>query len=170
VSGLVIIGASYAGIQAALSARDAGYGEPVTVVSDEKSLPYQRPPLSKDFLLGEASEQNLVLRDDAFFASRRIDLLLDRRAVEIDRTARQVALADGARLAFDKLVIASGSRARGYRSVGPNWMGFATFDRSQMPLISKRGSFRRTRLSSSAAVSLDSRSLRRRRGSAKRSR
>jgi 3-phenylpropionate/trans-cinnamate dioxygenase ferredoxin reductase subunit len=112
VSGLVIIGASYAGIQAALSARDAGYGEPVTVVSDEKSLPYQRPPLSKDFLLGEASEQNLVLRDDAFFASRRIDLLLDRRAVEIDRTARQVALADGARLAFDKLVIASGSRAR----------------------------------------------------------
>ena len=66
MSGLVIIGASYAGIQAALSARDAGYAEPVTVVADEKSLPYQRPPLSKDFLLGETSEQNLVLRDDAF--------------------------------------------------------------------------------------------------------
>jgi 3-phenylpropionate/trans-cinnamate dioxygenase ferredoxin reductase subunit len=112
VSGLVIIGASYAGIQAALSARDAGYAEPVTVVSDEKSLPYQRPPLSKDFLLDETSEQNLVLRDDAFFASRRIDLLLDRRAVEIDRTARRVALADGTSLGFDKLVIASGSRAR----------------------------------------------------------
>jgi 3-phenylpropionate/trans-cinnamate dioxygenase ferredoxin reductase subunit len=112
VSGLVIIGASYAGIQAALSARDAGYAEPVTVVSDEKSLPYQRPPLSKDFLLDETSEQNLVLRDDAFFASRRIDLLLDRRAVGIDRTARRVALADGTSLGFDKLVIASGSRAR----------------------------------------------------------
>lgn len=112
MSGLVIIGASYAGIQAALSARDAGYAEPVTVVADEKSLPYQRPPLSKDFLLDETSEQNLVLRDDAFFTSRRIDLLLDRRVVEIDRTARQVALADGAWLDFDKLVIASGSRAR----------------------------------------------------------
>ena len=112
MSGLVIIGASYAGIQAALSARDAGYAEPVTVVSDEKSLPYQRPPLSKDFLQDEASEQNLILRDDAFFESRQIDLVLDRRAVEIDRTARQVALADGARLDFDKLVIANGSRAR----------------------------------------------------------
>jgi 3-phenylpropionate/trans-cinnamate dioxygenase ferredoxin reductase component len=112
VSGLVIIGASYAGIQAALSARDAGYAEPVTVVADEKSLPYQRPPLSKDFLLGETSEQNLVLRDGAFFTSRRIDLLLDRRVVEIDRTAGQVALVDGARLKFDKLVIATGSRAR----------------------------------------------------------
>jgi 3-phenylpropionate/trans-cinnamate dioxygenase ferredoxin reductase component len=112
MSGLVIIGASYAGIQAALSARDAGYAEPVTVVADEKSLPYQRPPLSKDFLLGETSEQNLVLRDDAFFTNRRIDLFLDRRVVEIDRTARQVVLADGARLGFDKLVIATGSRAR----------------------------------------------------------
>jgi 3-phenylpropionate/trans-cinnamate dioxygenase ferredoxin reductase component len=112
MSGLVIIGASYAGIQAALSARDAGYAEPVTVVADEKSLPYQRPPLSKDFLLGETREQNLVLRDDAFFTNRRIDLLLDRRAVGIDRTAGRVALADGARLDFDKLVMATGSRAR----------------------------------------------------------
>src|SRR4051812_13558460 len=112
VSGLVVIGASYAGIQAALSARDAGYAESMTVVADEKSLPYQRPPLSKEFLLGETSEQNLVLRDGAFFASKRIDLLLDRRVVRIDRTGRQVALADGACLDFDKLVIASGSRAR----------------------------------------------------------
>jgi 3-phenylpropionate/trans-cinnamate dioxygenase ferredoxin reductase component len=112
VSGLVVIGASYAGIQAALSARDAGYCEPVTVVADEKSLPYQRPPLSKDFLLGKTSEQNLVLRDDAFFTNRRIDLLLDRRVVEIDRTARKIALTDGAWLNFDKLVIATGSRAR----------------------------------------------------------
>ena len=112
MSGLVIIGASYAGIQAALSARDAGYAEPVTVVADEKSLPYQRPPLSKDFLLGETSERNLVLRDEAFFTNRRIDLLLDRRVAGIDRTARQVALADGARLDFDQLLIATGSRAR----------------------------------------------------------
>ncbi|MEH2519175.1 3-phenylpropionate/trans-cinnamate dioxygenase ferredoxin reductase subunit [Bradyrhizobium sp. AZCC 1610] len=112
MSGLVIIGASYAGVQAALSAREAVYDEPVTVVADEHSLPYQRPPLSKDFLLDETSEHNLILRDDAFFASKRIDLLLGRRVIEIDRTARQVALADGGRLDFDKLVIATGSRAR----------------------------------------------------------
>jgi 3-phenylpropionate/trans-cinnamate dioxygenase ferredoxin reductase subunit len=62
VSGLVVIGASYAGIQAALSARNAGYSGNITVVCDEAWLPYQRPPLSKDFLLGVTSEENLVLR------------------------------------------------------------------------------------------------------------
>jgi 3-phenylpropionate/trans-cinnamate dioxygenase ferredoxin reductase subunit len=112
MSGLVIIGASYAGIQAALSARDAGYGEPVTVVGDENCLPYQRPPLSKDFLLDEVSEQSLVLRDDALFASKRIELALGRRVVEIDPKMRRVALANGARFDFDRLVIATGSRAR----------------------------------------------------------
>ena len=170
MSGLVIIGASYAGIQAALGARDAGYAEPVTVVADEKSLPYQRPPLSKDFLLDETSEQNLILRDDAFFASRRIDLLLDRRVVEIDRTARQVALADGARLDFDKLVIATGSRARRISVRGAEFDGVCYLRSVADASISRRGSVRRARLSSSAAGSLDSRSLPRRQGSARRSR
>jgi 3-phenylpropionate/trans-cinnamate dioxygenase ferredoxin reductase component len=112
VSGLVVIGASYAGIEAALSAREAGYAEPVTVVADEAWLPYQRPPLSKDFLLDLVSEQNLILRDGAFFESRRIDLVLGQRVIAIDRQARRVELAGGSRLSFDKLVIATGSHAR----------------------------------------------------------
>jgi 3-phenylpropionate/trans-cinnamate dioxygenase ferredoxin reductase subunit len=112
MSGLVIIGASYAGIQAALTARDAGYGGPVTVVGDEHWLPYQRPPLSKDFLFDAVSGQSLVLRDDALFASKRIDLVLGRRVVEIDRKARRVVLAEGVGLDFDRLVVATGSRAR----------------------------------------------------------
>jgi 3-phenylpropionate/trans-cinnamate dioxygenase ferredoxin reductase subunit len=112
MSGLVVIGASYAGIQAALAARQAGYSETVTVVCDEHWLPYQRPPLSKDFLLGATSKQNLVLRDDAFFANERIDLLLGHRAIEVDRRAKRVVSAGGATLDFDKLVIATGSHAR----------------------------------------------------------
>jgi 3-phenylpropionate/trans-cinnamate dioxygenase ferredoxin reductase subunit len=112
VSGLVIIGASYAGVQAALGARGAGYSEPVTIVADEHSLPYERPPLSKDFLLDETGETNLVLRDDAFFAREQIDLLLGHRVIKIDPTARQVALAGGTQLDFDQLVVATGSRAR----------------------------------------------------------
>jgi Reductase C-terminal len=67
MTGLVVIGASYAGIQGALAARDAGCGEPITVVADEPWLPYQRPPLSKDFLTELATEESLVLRDNAFF-------------------------------------------------------------------------------------------------------
>jgi 3-phenylpropionate/trans-cinnamate dioxygenase ferredoxin reductase subunit len=112
VSSVVVIGASYAGIQTALSAREAGYSDNITVVCDEAWLPYQRPPLSKDFLLGATSEENLVLRDKAFFKNERIDLILGQRATEVDPRVKRVGLDDGTLLDFDKLVIATGSRAR----------------------------------------------------------
>ncbi len=112
MSGLVIIGASYAGVQAALSARAAGYAEPIRLVADESSLPYQRPPLSKGFLLGQASEDSLILRDEEFFRDKGIDLVLGAKAVRIDRHDRRVALASDERLGFDRLLVATGSRAR----------------------------------------------------------
>ncbi|GIQ76272.1 NAD(P)/FAD-dependent oxidoreductase [Bradyrhizobium sp. RD5-C2] len=112
MSGLVVVGASYAGLQAALTARDAGYAEPVTVIADEPALPYQRPPLSKDFLLDEIAAQGLLMHDEAIFADNKIELLLGHRVVEIDRNAGRVALAGGATFDFDSLVIATGSRAR----------------------------------------------------------
>lgn len=112
MNGLVVIGASYAGVQAALSAREAGYADKITIVCDETWLPYQRPPLSKTFLLGEVSIENLILRDDRFFRNERIELILGHRAVEIDPRTRRVALESAPALGFDKLVIATGSRAR----------------------------------------------------------
>jgi 3-phenylpropionate/trans-cinnamate dioxygenase ferredoxin reductase subunit len=123
VSGLVVIGASYAGIQAAMTARDAGYAERITVVTDEDSLPYQRPPLSKAFLLGLASEESLVLRDSGFFAAKAIDLVLNTRAMEIDRRARKVYLSDGSQLGFDALLIGTGSHARRLAVEGATWDG-----------------------------------------------
>jgi 3-phenylpropionate/trans-cinnamate dioxygenase ferredoxin reductase subunit len=86
--GLVVIGASYAGIQAALTAREAGYAEPITVVADEDWLPYQRPPLSKGYLLDLVSEASLILRDRAFFANKAIDLMLGIGVTAIDRQTR----------------------------------------------------------------------------------
>ncbi|MGX1103231.1 MULTISPECIES: NAD(P)/FAD-dependent oxidoreductase [Bradyrhizobium] len=112
MNGLVVIGASYAGIQAALTAREAGYAEPVTVIADESALPYQRPPLSKDFLLDEISAQGLLMHDEAIFSDNRIELCLGNRVVGIDRSAGRVVLAGGAVLDFERLVIATGSRAR----------------------------------------------------------
>ncbi|HUO00378.1 MAG TPA: FAD-dependent oxidoreductase, partial [Bradyrhizobium sp.] len=112
MNGLVVIGASYAGIQAALTARENGYAKPVTVIADEDRLPYQRPPLSKDFLLEATTEQNLMMRDHAFFRNQRIELVLGKRATEIDHQARRVAVNDGSSLQYDSLVIATGSRAR----------------------------------------------------------
>jgi 3-phenylpropionate/trans-cinnamate dioxygenase ferredoxin reductase subunit len=112
MSGLVVIGASYAGIQCALTARDSGYSQSITVVADEEWLPYQRPPLSKDFLTDLATEESLVLRDRAFFANKDIDLVLGVRATDIDRRSRKVLLGDRSELIYDKLLIGTGSHAR----------------------------------------------------------
>ena len=112
MSGLVVVGASYAGIQAALSARDSGYAERITVVADDHLLPYQRPPLSKDFLLDKMTEDNLVLRDDAFFKLKQIDLILETRVHAIDRHARNLSINGNTTLDFDKLFIGTGSHAR----------------------------------------------------------
>jgi 3-phenylpropionate/trans-cinnamate dioxygenase ferredoxin reductase subunit len=109
---LVVIGASYAGIQAALTAREAGYSEAITAISDEESLPYQRPPLSKDFLLGGADERSLILRDGALFENKRINLVLGHRVTEIDPRAGRVTLSGGGTLEFEKLLLGTGSRAR----------------------------------------------------------
>jgi 3-phenylpropionate/trans-cinnamate dioxygenase ferredoxin reductase subunit len=112
MSGLVIIGASYAGVQAAITARDSGYGGRIAIVADEDRLPYQRPPLSKGFLLDLTSEEKLILRDGDFFAQKQIDLVLGTNAIEIDKRSRRVMLSGGAHLSFEKLLIGTGSRAR----------------------------------------------------------
>ena len=123
MSGLVVVGASYAGIQAALSARDSGYAERITVVADDHLLPYQRPPLSKDFLLDKVTQDGLVLRDDAFFRLKQINLILDTRVHAIDRHARQLSINGSTTLAFDKLFIGIGSHARRLALPGANLDG-----------------------------------------------
>ncbi len=123
MSGLVVVGASYAGIQAALSARDSGYAERITVVADDHLLPYQRPPLSKDFLLDKVTQDGLVLRDDAFFRLKQINLILDTRVHAIDRHARQLSINGSTTLAFDKLFIGTGSHARRLALPGANLDG-----------------------------------------------
>lgn len=112
MSGLLIIGASYAGVQAAISAREQGYTAPIRIVADELHLPYQRPPLSKGYLAGTVELSNLFLRGTDFFATQQIGLVLGRMAVRIDRAGKSVELQDGECLAYDQLVIATGSRAR----------------------------------------------------------
>ena len=112
MSGLLIIGASYAGVQAAISARECGYDAPIRIVADEVHLPYQKPPLSKAFLAGSIAHSNLILRGDDYFKAQNIEMVLGHRAVRIDRDASVVELEGGNRLAFDHLLIATGSRAR----------------------------------------------------------
>ncbi len=109
---LVIVGASYAGVQLAASARDAGFDGRIVMVGDETHLPYQRPPLSKGLLTGKTTVEALTLKAEDFYRDSGIELQVGRRALAIDTGARRLSLDNGAALAYDWLVLATGARCR----------------------------------------------------------
>ena len=107
---VVVIGAGHAGAHAAVSLRDLGFEGAITLVSDEAQLPYQRPPLSKSYLLGKQDGDALLLKSPEVYAEQRIKYLSGNRAVAIDRSGRVVVLADGQKLPYDKVILATGGR------------------------------------------------------------
>ena len=109
---VVIVGAGHAGVQAAVSLREEGFGGDVVLLSAEKDLPYQRPPLSKAFLKGEMDLHGLPLRAEAHFRDQRIDLRLGVGATRIHRATRQVELSNGETIAYGHLILATGARQR----------------------------------------------------------
>jgi 3-phenylpropionate/trans-cinnamate dioxygenase ferredoxin reductase subunit len=110
--GVVIVGAGHAGGTAAALLRQYGYQGPITIIGAEPVAPYQRPPLSKAWLKGEADAEALMLRPLSFYAEQRIELILNVEVTAIDRAANTLSLADGKQVAYDKLILALGSRAR----------------------------------------------------------
>jgi 3-phenylpropionate/trans-cinnamate dioxygenase ferredoxin reductase subunit len=117
-SPLVIVGASYAGVQLAASARELGFEERIVIVGDELHAPYQRPPLSKGLLSGKTTIEQLPLRGPDFFAQNGIELMLGRRVEAFDATARQVSLDGGATLAYEWLALTNGARCRPFTLPG----------------------------------------------------
>jgi 3-phenylpropionate/trans-cinnamate dioxygenase ferredoxin reductase subunit len=109
---IAIIGAGQAGLQVAASLRELHYDGRVVLIGDEPHAPYQRPPLSKGYLLGEVTAAQVSLRPEAFFAKHRIELLTGKRAIAIDRTRRMVGLEDDSVIEYDHLVLAMGARNR----------------------------------------------------------
>lgn len=110
--GLVVVGGSYAGLQIAASARENGYSEPILLLSEEADLPYQRPPLSKGFLLGKVEEAALPLRNERFYRDHAIEVLLETRVCALDRAGKSVRSQSGHRFAYDQLALAVGTRPR----------------------------------------------------------
>lgn len=108
-AGIVVVGASLAGLRGAEALRRGGYDGPLTLVGAEAHRPYDRPPLSKHVLAGELSPEATRLPE---LASLRARWRLGSAAVALDRTARAIRLADGAALAYEKLLIATGAEAR----------------------------------------------------------
>jgi len=105
---VVIVGASLAGLAAAHRLRDLAFDGTITIVGDEESLPYQRPPLSKQFLTGDYDRPRINLR----IQRQDFDWRLGARATRLDVAENRITLASGEQLAFDGLVIATGARAR----------------------------------------------------------
>jgi 3-phenylpropionate/trans-cinnamate dioxygenase ferredoxin reductase component len=107
----VIVGASLAGAKAAQTLRDEGFEGQVVLVGAEEERPYERPSLSKDYVRGEA-EAPVYVHDAGFYADHGIDLRLGRTAVEINAAANEVALDDGERLRYDRLLLTTGAEPR----------------------------------------------------------
>lgn len=110
-NGVIIVGAGHAGVQAAASLREEGYGGPVVLIGGESELPYHKPPLSKTFLKDTQAKPQL-LRGESFYAANDIDYRPGLHVADIDLAGRRLEVAGGAPMVFDRLVLATGSRPR----------------------------------------------------------
>jgi len=109
---VVVVGASLAGGTAAATLRDLGFDGRIVLIGDDPDLPYQRPPLSKAYLRGEAERDTLFLRPDDWWHAHNVEAKLGTRVRVLDAEARTVTLADGQTVSFDRCLIATGVRNR----------------------------------------------------------
>ena len=112
LSRFVVVGAGHAGGQAAARLRQNGHEGEILVLGEEAFPPYQRPPLSKQYLAGEMPIERVLLRPEAFYAGKSIDLKLETRVAAVERAEKRVKLESGELIAYDKLLLATGGRAR----------------------------------------------------------
>jgi 3-phenylpropionate/trans-cinnamate dioxygenase ferredoxin reductase subunit len=108
----VIAGAGLAGAKAAETLREEGFAGPLLLVGEETERPYERPPLSKDYLLGKAERETIYVHPRSWYAENSVDLRLGRRVTGIDPAAHDVTLDDGSRAGYAKLLLATGSSPR----------------------------------------------------------
>lgn len=108
----LIVGAGHAAGECATAIREQGWTGRIVMVGEEPHLPYQRPPLSKAFLSGESTAEQLYLKPLATYEKARVEFIPNTRAEHIDREAKRVTLSNGSEINYAKLVLATGGRAR----------------------------------------------------------
>ncbi len=111
-AGIIIVGAGECGARAALSLRESGYRQAITLIGDEVHLPYERPPLSKQVLLGEMEPRMPTVLNDLVLAEQAIRHIGSTSADTIDTSGKQLLLSDGRALPYDKLLLATGAAPR----------------------------------------------------------
>jgi 3-phenylpropionate/trans-cinnamate dioxygenase ferredoxin reductase component len=119
----VIVGASLAGATAAQTLRDEGFDGPVVLIGDEAELPYERPPLSKNYLMGKAARESIYAHPAEWYPENNVELRLGRAVTGIDRGAQEVSVAGDGRVPYAKLLLTTGSSPRRLSIPGANSEG-----------------------------------------------
>ncbi|HEY7052346.1 MAG TPA: FAD-dependent oxidoreductase [Mycobacterium sp.] len=122
-STIVIVGGGLAAAKASEALRDNGFDGDIVLITEENHLPYERPPLSKEYLAGKKSLEEFTVHDAGWYADASVDLRLGAAVTAIDRSAHAVTLSDGNTVRYDKLLLATGSRSRRPRIPGADAAG-----------------------------------------------
>ena len=122
----VIVGAGHGGAQAAAALRQAKFAGSVAMLGDEPELPYERPPLSKEYLAGDKPIERLLIRPAAFWANRQIATLIGRRVTAVDPAAREIRCEDGSVVGYGSLIWAAGGSPRRLVCSGHDLVGVHT--------------------------------------------
>jgi 3-phenylpropionate/trans-cinnamate dioxygenase ferredoxin reductase component len=123
---VLIVGAGHGGAQAAIALRQAKFEGLIGIVGAEPELPYERPPLSKDYLAGEKTFERIMIRPGTFWAERNVEMLLSRAVEAVDPVAQTVTLSDGSTLGYGTLIWATGGDARRLSCEGGDAIGVHT--------------------------------------------
>jgi 3-phenylpropionate/trans-cinnamate dioxygenase ferredoxin reductase component len=120
---VLIVGGGHAGAQAAIALRQRDFTGSIAIAGEELELPYERPPLSKDYLAGEKAFERMLLRPAAFWGERNVTMLLGQRVVSVDPAAHQVSCADGSTIGYGQLIWAAGGHPRALSCPGHDMSG-----------------------------------------------
>jgi NADPH-dependent 2,4-dienoyl-CoA reductase/sulfur reductase-like enzyme len=114
----VIVGASLAGAKAAQTLREEGFDGNIVLLGEERERPYERPPLSKGYLLGKEEKSSIYVHEEGWYAENGVDLRLGVRATALDPGAKRVSLDDGGTVAYDRVLLATGASPRRLNAPG----------------------------------------------------
>ena len=120
---VVIVGTGHAGAAAAVALRQGGYAGSITMVGEEPEIPYERPPLSKEYFSGEKTFERLALRPAKYWQDQRVEMLLGRRVTSVDPAARRIRFSDHDTLGYQDLIWAAGGYPRRITCAGHDLAG-----------------------------------------------
>lgn len=128
-AGVVIVGGGLTAANVATTLRELHYEAPITVIGDEQTLPYERPPLSKEYLLGTKEVEDAIVHDEAWYREHDVTVRLGEHVESIDREQRTVRLGSGTQLPYEWLVLATGANSRKIHIPGADLPGVAMLRR-----------------------------------------